>query len=699
MLIKLEKNMTTAQPSQVVSIELNGQTNNIGIITINYPPVNALSQAVRAGLVNAIESLENNDKVKVIIIRCHGKTFIAGADIKEFGKPATEPFLPDVVNRIEACTKPVIASLFGTSLGGGFEVALSCHYRIALSSAKVGLPEVNLGLIPGAGGTQRLMRILGPEKALEMISSGRHLNIKSFADSALIDVIAEGDLGVLDQVSLTFAEQLIKENTLTPVRIGDMAVNTADFDWQVAKGAIVKKARGKLAPVIAFEVLDKTKAMNINDGMAFERQQFLKLRTSEQSAALIHAFGAEKKAAKIISKAEPLTVTHVGIIGGGNMGSGIATCFLSAKFTVQLIEQSEEALELGLTRIKNNFVSNVKRGRISQEAADSCLAKLSGSIDYQSLENCQLVLEAVFEDIDVKKQLFQKLSDICLPTTVFATNTSYLDINTIAASISRPEQLVGMHFFSPANIMKLLEVVQADKTSEQVVATAMQVGKQLKKVSVLVGVCFGFAGNRMYTRYGREIQQMLLEGAKVEQIDKAMTDWGMAMGPLAVQDLSGIDIGHSARSAQPFPEHDKSYFRAAATMVEAGRLGRKTHAGFYNYDENGKKQYSSEVAKLLQEKAKELEIKQVKFTDEQIVQRALFALISEGYALLKEGIVQRISDIDVIWLHGYGFPRYKGGPMFQAQQLGEETVEQVINELRASVAVDVADKIWPSICV
>jgi len=699
--------MINENSKAVISVNFNAQSDNaIAIISINYPPVNALSVHVRAGLVDAIESLENNDNVKVIILRCQGKTFIAGADIKEFGKPATEPFLPDVVNRIEACTKPVVASLFGTSLGGGFEVALSCHYRVALSSAKVGLPEVNLGLIPGAGGTQRLMRILGPEKSLEMITSGRHMDIKAFVAHPLIDAIVEDEqntlnglsnLDKLDNETMVFATKLIETNQLTPKRIGDLTVDGGTFNWPEAKVAITKKARGKLAPVVAFDVLEKTQTMNISNGMAYEREQFLMLRESQQSAALIHAFGAEKKAAKISYIANPLKVTGVGIIGGGNMGSGIATCFLSANFKVQLIEQSSEALEAGFTRIKNNFASNVKRGRMSQQTSDNCLANLSGSVDYQSLAECDLVLEAVFENIDVKKELFQKLTEICQPTTVFATNTSYLDINTIAESISRPEQLVGMHFFSPANIMKLLEVVQADKTSEQVIATAMQVGKQLKKVSVLVGVCFGFAGNRMYTRYGREVQQMLLEGAKVEQIDNAMTNWGMAMGPLAVQDLSGIDIGHSARCAQAFPEYDQGYFRAAATMVDANRLGRKTNAGFYDYDENGKKQRSSTVQSLLEQKAKSLNITQITFTDEQIVQRALLALISEGFALLKEGIVQRVSDIDVIWLHGYGFPRYKGGPMFQAKQLGEDALKQQLSNLRANLPVGMANKVWPEV--
>lgn len=679
----------------VVSTEIHQQT---GIISINYAPVNALSQAVRAGLVSAIVALQNNDTVKVIIIRCEGRTFIAGADIKEFGKAPTEPFLPDVVNCIEACTKPVIASLFGTSLGGGFEVALACHYRVALTSAKVGLPEVSLGLIPGAGGTQRLMRVLGPARALDMITSGKHVAADKFNDTGLFDALYEPDLEQqnleqrLDQQTLAFAEQLISDNQLTPRRVGEMTVEQQDFDWQSAKAGIVKKARGKEAPVVAFDVLEHTQSMSIADGMAYERKQFLVLRDSDQSAALRHAFGAEKKAAKLTDiNADALGVVNVGIIGGGNMGSGIATSFLTSHFNVQLIEQTPEALEGGLGRIQSNFAGNVKRGRMTQQVADDCLAKLNGSTDYQILADCDLVIEAVFEDINVKKTLFSKLDKVCKPSAILATNTSYLDIDEIAATISRPEQVVGMHFFSPANIMKLLEVVKADKTSDQVIATAMQVGKKLKKVSVMVGVCFGFAGNRMYTRYGREIQQMLLEGATVEQIDKAMTGWGMAMGPLAVQDLSGIDIGHNARSAQPFPEYDKGYFRAAASMVEAGRLGRKTQAGFYDYDEHGKAQNAPQVEALLRDKAQALGISQREFDADEIVHRALFALISEGLALIEAGIVQRVSDIDVIWLHGYGFPRHKGGPMFQAQLLGEVNVANSLADLQHQYG----EAIWP----
>jgi len=680
---KKENKMTTENQA-VVTIKINNQ---IGSISINYAPVNALSQAVRVGLINALVSLEDNDEVKVIIIGCEGRTFIAGADIKEFGKPPSEPFLPDVVNRIEACTKPVIASMFGTSLGGGFEVALACHYRVSLNQAKVGLPEVNLGLIPGAGGTQRLMRIVGPEQALEMITSGKHVAASKLANSDLFDLLIDSDL---EQHTTAFAEGLMAKGELRPARVGDRTVNTSNFDWSTAKSLVAKKAKGKQAPLVAFDVLEKTQQLSIKDGMAYEREQFLILRDSQQSAALRHAFAAEKQAAKLSIEATATNVEFVGIIGGGNMGSGIATAFLSSGFKVQLIEQTADALSAGLERIENNFMNNLKRGRMSQQQVDKYLANLTGDTDYQTLAECDLILEAVFENIDVKKELFNKVEQVCKPEAVLATNTSYLDINDIAKTMKRPEQLVGLHFFSPANIMKLLEVVKADQTSDAAIATAMALGKKLRKISVLVGVCFGFAGNRMYTRYGREIQQMLLEGATVEQIDNALTDWGMAMGPLAVQDLSGIDIGHNARSAQPFPEHDKGYFRAAATMVNAGRLGRKTNAGFYQYSD-GKKESAPQVESLLREKANELAIKQQTFTDEMIVHRALFALIAEGLALLKAGIVQRTSDIDVIWLHGYGFPRYKGGPMFQAKQMGEQIVVGKLTELRAEFGED----IWP----
>jgi 3-hydroxyacyl-CoA dehydrogenase len=678
--------------------------NHIGILTIDYPPVNALSQSVRQGLIDGLENLENDNTVKAIVLQCQSRTFIAGADIKEFGKPPTEPLLPCVVNRIEDSTKPVVAAIFGTSLGGGFEVALACHYRVALADAKIGLPEVNLGLIPGAGGTQRLPRIVGAQKALEMVTSGKHYGVSELANKditsdkglTLFDAIFEANSDLLAQ-TLVYVEGLINSNNLQIKRVGEQSVNDDNFDWSKAITTISKKARGKEAPVVAANILFDTKAMGIKDGMKLEREAFLTLRQSEQSAALRYAFSIEKIAAKTDFKETPLAINNVGVIGGGNMGSGIATAFLAAGFNLTLIEQNQAALDSGVERIKTNFKRNLKSGRINQKQMDTCLDNLIATTDYHQLGQSELVVEAIFEDLAVKKQLFAKLEKVCNADCILATNTSYLDINAIADVIKRPQQVIGMHFFSPANIMKLVEVVQADKSSKVALISAMAVVKKLNKISVLVGVCFGFAGNRMYTRYGREIQQMLLEGAKIEQIDQAMTTWGMAMGPLAVQDLSGIDIGHNARSAQPFPEYDPGYFRAAATMVENNRLGRKTGQGFYRYDQDNNNGSKPEVdpvaADLIRAKAAELGIKSTEFNDEIIVERALLALISEGLSLYKEGIVQRLSDIDVVWLHGYGFPRHKGGPMFQAIQIGKDNIALMLERLRSQQG----SKIWPEV--
>ena len=664
--------------------------NHVGIISINYPPVNALSQIVRQGLIDGVEQLEANNDIKAIIIRCEDRTFIAGADIKEFGKPPLEPHLPEVVNRIEACTKPVIASMFGTTLGGGFEVALACHYRVALSNAKVGLPEVNLGLIPGAGGTQRLPRIVGCNKALEMITNGKHYSVKAFKDYPLFDTIFDQDES-LDELSIKFAEQLIDNSESAPTKAGNMLDDIEDWDSQLSM--ISKRARGKDAPVVAAELIKRTRDVSVLEGMKEERAEFVKLRDSEQSAALRYAFAIERTAAKTSFSAQPLDVKQVGIIGGGTMGSGIATAFLDCGFEVVLIEQNSDALTAGVERIEKNFASNVQRGRLTVELAKSKLSNLNASIDYQALSHSDLVIEAVFEKMSVKKEIFSQLSRVCKEDCILATNTSYLDINEIATSVDRPEQVIGMHFFSPANIMKLLEVVRAEESSEQALVTAMAVAKKLKKTSVLVGVCFGFAGNRMYTRYGREVQQMLLEGAGVAQIDHALTTWGMAMGPLAVADMSGIDIGVNARNSQPFPEHDPGYFRPSVLMFERKRFGRKTGAGYYRYDENNKPSEDQLVVDAIQAEAEKLNIQQRVFTDEAIVERCLLALISEGAQLLQDGIVQRLSDIDVIWMHGYGFPRHKGGPMFQAQQMGKSQVESKLAALRAQES----DAIWPNV--
>jgi len=668
--------------NEQVSIE---KVDRCAFLTIDYPPVNALSTAVRAGLLQGIEQLENDHQVQAIVIFCRGKTFIAGADIKEFGQPPQEPFLPDVVNRIAACRKPVIAALFGTSLGGGFEVALACHYRIALSDAKVGLPEVNLGLIPGAGGTQRLPKIVGVGKAIEMITSGKHYAVKALQDTGLFDAITEGDL---EQACIDFVANLksVEHKPLT-----EKAAMDTGFDWQRERQKVMAKARGASAPVVAFDVIEKTWMLPVSEGMKIEREAFLKLRDSVESKALRHVFAAERAAGKLPFDASPLQVEKVGVVGGGNMGSGIATALLNAGYQVTVIEHNAQAAEAAHKRIHSNIEGAVKRGKMSPDTATEQLTHLIVSADKQQLGDCDLVIEAVFEDLQVKKDLFAELNRICKADCLFASNTSYLDINAIADASGRALQFVGMHFFSPAHLMKLLEVVRGDASSEQAIATAMAVGKKLKKVAVLVGVCFGFAGNRMYTRYGREIQQMLLEGAAIEQVDKAMLAFGMAMGPLAVQDLSGIDIGHAARSTQPFPAHDPGYFRPSAIMVENGRLGRKTGKGFYRYDETGKAEVDEAAEQMIREEANRLKIAQKALDDDEIQRRAWLALVSEGVALLEEGIVQRASDIDVIWINGYGFPRHKGGPMFMAKQLGHNKIAEAMHRLQESYG----DKIWP----
>ena len=671
---------------------------NIGIITIDYPPVNALSQPVRQGLIDGIILFENDDFIQAIIIRCEKRTFIAGADIKEFGSAPLEPHLPDVFNRIEACTKPVIASLFGTSLGGGFEVALACHYRVALETAKVGLPEVNLGLIPGAGGTQRLPRIVGIKKSIEMITSGKHCLVKEFANADnklernLFDQVFEATAN-LDQATIDFVKNILNEKSTCINRVGDAKMIDDIQNWEDSLAQVKKSSRGKEAPNVAADILFQTRNLTISEGMQIERNEFIKLKDSEQSAALRFAFGAERLASKTEFSTPPMDVKNVGIIGGGTMGSGIATAFLSSGFKVVLIEQNDDSLSLGKERIENNFASNVKRGRMSQSQTDSFLNDLKTSTNYASLNDCDLVIEAVFENMDVKKTIFKQFDQMCKASCILATNTSYLDINEIASVVKNPSRVIGMHFFSPANIMKLLEVVQTKDSSEQALVTAMTVAKKLGKISVLVSVCFGFAGNRMYTRYGREVQQMLLEGAKVSQVDNALTGWGMAMGQLAVGDMSGIDIGYHARSSAPSPEYDKGYFKPSELMYELGRYGRKAGKGYYQYDGNGKGSNDPLVDEIIAKEAENLGFEQKEFNDDEISQRALLALISEGFQLLKDGIVKRASDIDVIWLHGYGFPRYKGGPMFQAQHMGQNKLELEFEKLRQLEGIE----IWPEV--
>jgi 3-hydroxyacyl-CoA dehydrogenase len=541
------------------------------------------------------------------------------------------------------------------------------------------------------------MRIVGIAQSLAMMVNGKHHSVESLSDSGIFDAIiakdADSPLANLEQMSITFALQLIANGEIKLDPVGKRTVTADAFDWDIEKAKIVKKARGRLAPLAIFDVLQKTWNKDITEGMQVERAAFVKLLESEQSAALRQAFIAEKLAAKYSSDATQINVTKVGIIGGGTMGVGICTSFINAGFKVQLIEQTAEAANIAFSRIQQNMKDACTKGRINQTQLEQRLSLVAVSHDKTTLYDCQLIIEAVFEDIEVKKSLFKELDNICDANTIFATNTSYLDIDDIASSTQYPQRVIGMHFFSPAHIMKLLEVVQTQQSSDTALVTALSIGKKLGKISVLVKVCFGFAANRMYSRYGRETQQMLMEGATVEQIDTAMTDWGMAMGPLAVQDLSGIDIGYNARKSKAFPKDDPGYFKASSTMVSNGRLGRKTQKGFYTYDDNGRASKDPEVERLIKEQAALLGFKQRNFEPDEIVHRALFAIISEGFKLMDDNIVQRLSDIDVIWLHGYGFPRYRGGPMFQAQQLGFDTIKKNIEQLKHQFG----EQFWPDI--
>ena len=657
----------------------------IGVIGINNPPVNALSVAVRQGLVDCIEKAVADDSIAAIVVTCDGRTFIAGADISEFGKTPLEPHLPDVLQKLDQCSKPVVAALFGTVLGGGFEVALSCHYRVAQANTKLGLPEVTLGLIPGAGGTQLLPRIGGVELALEMISSGKPKLAKELAETAVIDLLVADEL---TQRAIGFAnELLIQGKTARPtsqLTIGHSDQYESLFAQWRAK--LAKKARGQLAPQYAIDSIENALRLPFSSGMAKEREMFINCRNSAQSRAMRHAFFAERSAAKLPVSVDDdvaaLDINAVAIIGAGTMGGGIAMCFAKAGIEVKLLEMSEENLLRGISAIKTRFEQALKRGLMSEEQLARCMALIQGTCDYQDLANVDLVVEAAFETMAVKQQIFSTLDKICKPEAILASNTSYLDINEIANATRRPHKVMGMHFFSPANIMKLLEVVRADATDDQSVKTAMALGKKIGKISVAVSVCYGFVGNRMYACYGREANMLLLEGATPSQIDNALQQWGMAMGPLAVNDMSGIDIAYKARRENSNLPDDPRYFKAADLMVEAERLGQKTAAGFYQYDkESGAKMADDSVLTIFANEAQTLGVTQRdNISDEEIQQRLIFALINEGAHILEEGIASRASDIDVIWLNGYGFPRYLGGPMCYADELGLDKVVATIKQ-------------------
>ena len=650
--------------NDVTTIEKDG---NISIITLNSPPVNALSAPVREGLHKGISEARNDKETEAIVIICEGRTFIAGADISEFGKEPKGPSLFEVQEFIEDSDKPVIAAIHGTALGGGLEVALTCHYRIAVPSAKCGLPEVNLGLLPGAGGTQRLPRVVGVEKALQMVTSGQHVPAKECLEMGLVDEISNEDN--LRQDSISFAKKIVSENRPL-VKISEMndKVEAARGNENIFKdfrASIARKARGFLAPEYNIQCIEAAVNKSFTEGIKVERKLFMELVTGTQSAAQRYAFFAQRQVAKI-PDIEPDTeikpFTSIGVIGAGTMGGGISMNFANVGIPVTIIEQSQERLDKGLSIIRKNYENTANKGRITFEDVEKRTKLINGSTDINDLSNCDLIIEAVFENMDLKKDIFKTLDGIAKKGTILATNTSALDVNEIAAVTSRPEDVIGLHFFSPANVMRLLEIVRGEKTSKSVVATSMKMAKNIGKVAAVVGVCPGFVGNRILAQRQREANKLILEGAMPWEVDDALFNFGFPMGPFAMSDLAGLDIGWDEDLSTGDTLRDK--------LCEAGRLGQKTGKGFYIYDENRNKSPDEEVEKLIIEFSEKHQIKRREISKEEILERCLYPMINEGFKILEEGMAIRASDIDIVWINGYGWPIYEGGPMFYGQLIG-----------------------------
>ncbi|KAA1174345.1 3-hydroxyacyl-CoA dehydrogenase [Marinobacter salinexigens] len=673
--------------SEVVSYRLEG---NIGVITVNYPPVNALGHAVRSGIQAAITQGREDADAKALLIVCEGRTFIAGADIREFGKPLQEPNLPGLVNEIEATDKPVVAAIHGTALGGGLEVALGCHYRIAVPSAKVGLPEVKLGILPGAGGTQRLPRLTGALKALEMITTGDFVSAKNALEFGIIDEVAGSD--DIKAEGLAFARKVVDEGR--PVR----RVSELNDKLEAEKGSDVfdqfreglkKKARGLLAPFNCASAVEAAfTAPSFLDGLKRERELFSELMASDQRAGLVHSFFAEREVSKVpgLPKDTPVRdIQSVGVIGAGTMGGGIAMNFANVGIPVRLLELKQEALDKGLAIIRKNYENTAKKGRLTMEQVEERMSLINGTLSYSDFSDVDLVIEAVFERMDVKKSIFGQLDEVCKPGAILASNTSTLDIDEIASATKRPEDVIGLHFFSPANVMKLLEIVRGEKTADDVKATAMQLAKRIKKVGVLVGNCHGFVGNRMLHKRGAEAMSLVDEGATPQQVDKVLTDLGFPMGQFAMGDLAGIDIGYSIRQ-----ERRKNGEDVPASwmdkLAEKGRLGQKTMAGTYRYEEGSRKPIPDpEVDGIIAEFRQEQGMTAREVTDQEILERCMYVMINEGAKILDEGIAYRSLDIDITWIYGYGFPAYRGGPMFWADQIGLDKILEAVKKYQKEV--------------
>ncbi|WP_194714939.1 3-hydroxyacyl-CoA dehydrogenase NAD-binding domain-containing protein [Noviherbaspirillum soli] len=658
---------------------------NVALITLNSPPVNALSAAVRNAIYEGMELALKNPAVEAIVLICAGKTFIAGADITEFGKPIAGLPLAKVQECIENSPKPVIAAIHGTALGGGLEVALVCHYRVAVPSARCGLPEVNLGLLPGAGGTQRLPRIVGVEKALEMVTSGAHVPAREAHQMGLIDeLVPEGSLR---DGAIAFARRVAAEGRpLTKVRDMNEKVEAARGKPEVFaqfRKANARKFRGFIAPEFNIQCIEAAVNLPFDEGLARERELFVELMNGPQSSAQRYYFFASRQAWNIPdvpSDTPVIPVNTVGIIGAGTMGGGIAMNFLNAGIPVAIVETSQQALDRGLRTIRTNYENTAKKGRLSSDDVEKRMALLTGSLAPEDLGAADLLIEAVFENMDVKKELFSKLDRIARPDAILASNTSALDLNEIAAATSRPEAVIGLHFFSPANVMKLLEVVRGEKTSRPVVATAMQLARRIGKVAVLVGVCPGFVGNRMLAQRQREASKLVLEGPMPWDVDRILYDFGFPMGPFAMSDLAGLDLGWTREKSTGSTLRE--------ILCEMDRRGQKTSAGFYDYDERRTALPSPVVEKMIHEFAASKGKSRREVSDQEILERCIYPMINEGAKILEEGIAIRASDIDVVWVNGYGWPVYRGGPMFYGDAIGLDKVLAKMREFQAQFGDD-----------
>ena len=651
---------------------------NVGVITLNSPPVNALSANVREGLDSGMKiAIENND-IEAIVIFCEGRTFIAGADISEFGKEPKGPSLFEVQDVMENSPKPIIAAIHGTALGGGLEVALTCHYRIAVKSAKCGLPEVNLGLLPGAGGTQRLPRLVGVEQALKMVTSGLHLPAEQCLKYGLIDRLVD-DSELLNE-SVSFAKEIISENRpLKKVRDINEKVEAAKGNDEIFKNfrkSIERRTRGFLAPEYNIQCIEAAVNKSFDEGIKVVRDLFIKLISGNQSAAQRYFFFAQRQVAKIpdIPKdTELLNIKKVGIIGAGTMGGGIAMNFANVGIPVTLVEQNQERLDRGIGIIRKNYENTASKGRITLEEVEKRMQCITGNISIDSLSDTDLIIEAVFENMDLKKEIFSKLDLIAKDNAILATNTSALDINEIAETTKRPENVIGLHFFSPANVMKLLEIVRGEKTSKQIIATSMALAKNIGKTAALVGVCPGFVGNRILAQRQREANKLILEGALPWEIDDALFDFGFPMGPFAMSDLAGLDIGWDKETSRGETIRD--------ILCENERFGQKSGKGFYIYDDNRNKLPDNDVEKIIQEFADSKQIKRREIQKEEILQRCLYPMVNEGFKILDEGMAIRASDIDIIWINGYGWPIYEGGPMFYGNLIGYDKILSWLQEM------------------